>query len=62
LPRSITELPLLFSVVLVHRPHLPDGKLSRAFFPVVVNEKYPGAIMVLPSRWWPTWLRELWIE
>lgn len=60
-PRSITELPVLFSVVLIHRPHLPDGKLSCAYFPVVVNEKYPGAIMVLPSRWWPTWLRELWM-
>lgn len=59
-PRSITELPVLFSVVLIHRKHLPDGKLSRAFFPVVLNEKFPGAIMVLPSRWWPAWLRELW--
>jgi hypothetical protein len=61
-PKSISELPLLVSTVLIHRPHLPDGKLSLAFFPVVMNEKHPGAIMVLPSRWWPVGFRELWTQ
>jgi hypothetical protein len=59
-PRSISEHPVLFSVVLIHRPHLPDGKLSLPYFPVVMNEKHPGAIMVLPSRWWLPAFRELW--
>jgi hypothetical protein len=61
-PRSVSERPLLVSTVLIHRPHLPEGKLSLAYFPVVMNEKHPGAIMVLPSRWWPTWLREHWTQ
>jgi hypothetical protein len=59
-PKSISDRPLLVSTVLIHRPHLPDGKLSRSYFPVVMNEKYPGAIMVLPSRWWVAGFREQW--
>lgn len=59
-PKSISELPLKISTVLIHRRHLPDGKLSLPYFPVVVNEKHPGAIMVLPSRWWVPGFRELW--
>jgi hypothetical protein len=39
---------------------LPDGKLSLPYFPVVMNEKHPGAIMVLPSRWWLKAFSELW--
>jgi len=59
-PQSITRLPVKFSVMLVHRKHLADGKLSLPYFPVVMNDKHPGAIMILPSRWWPTWFKELW--
>jgi hypothetical protein len=59
-PTSISPLPLRVSTVLIHRPHLPDGKLSMSYFPVVMNDQHPGAIMVLPSRWWPAWLREIW--
>ena len=59
-PKSISALPLKISTVLIHRKHLPDGKLSLPYFPVVTNDKHPGAIMVLPSRWWPNWFRELW--
>lgn len=53
-PTSISEHPLKVSTVLIHRKHLPDGKLSMPYFPVVLNDKHPGAIMVLPSRWWVT--------
>jgi len=59
-PKSISELPLKISTVLIHRKHLPDGKLSLPYFPVVMNDKHPGAIMVLPSRWWPKWFSEHW--
>jgi len=61
-PTSITMLPLKFSVMLVHRKHLPDGKLSLPYFPLVMNDKHPGAVMILPSRWWQTALRERWTQ
>lgn len=60
MPTSITRLPVKLSVMLVHRKHLPDGKLSLPYFPLVMNDKHPGDIMILPSRRWPTWLREHW--
>jgi hypothetical protein len=59
-PKSISECPLRVSTVLIHRRHLPDGKLSRSYFPVVMNDMHPGAIMVLPSRWWTKAFSELW--
>ena len=60
-PESITPHRLLVSSILFHRRHLPDGKLSLSYFPVLVNDKYPGVVMVLPSRWWPDELTGRWV-
>ncbi len=36
-------------------------KLSKSFFPVLINDKFPGVVMVLPERWWPQPLRNQWL-
>ena len=60
-PPSISRQPLLVSTVLFHRKHLPDGRLTLPYFPVLINDKFPGVAMVLPSRWWPEELRARWL-
>jgi hypothetical protein len=52
-PKSISHHPLLMSTVLFHRKHLPGRKITQPYFPVLINDKFPGVVMALPSRWWP---------
>lgn len=52
-PKSISPHPLLVSTVLFHRNHLPGRKITQPYFPVLINDKFPGVVMALPSRWWP---------
>jgi hypothetical protein len=59
-PRSISPHPLLVSTVLFHRDHLPDRKLSRSVFPVLINDALPGVAMVLPSQLWPHEFVDAW--
>ena len=61
-PSGISPRPLLVSTVLFHRNHLPDRKLSLAYFPLLINDKFPGVVMVLPSRWWPAELNARWLS
>lgn len=51
---------IAISTVLFHRPHLANGQLSLPYFPLLINHSYPGAVMVLPSRWWPQELLQRW--
>ncbi len=57
-PPSLSRQPLYMSTVLFHRKHLPDQKITQLHFPVLINEKFPGVVMALPSRWWPQDLLE----
>lgn len=52
-PQSLSHQPLRMSTVLFHRKHLPGEKIKLLHFPVLINEKFPGVVMPLPSRWWP---------
>lgn len=52
-PQSMSRHPLYMSTVLFHRKHLPGRKITKPHFPVLINEKFPGVVMALPSRWWP---------
>lgn len=61
-PSSISQWPLLVSTLLFHRNHLPDKKLSLAYFPLLINDQCPGVVMVLPSRWWPAELNARWLS
>jgi len=59
-PPSISAYPLLISTVFFCREHLPNHKLEGGHFPLLINERYPGVVMVLPSRWWPDELVDEW--
>jgi hypothetical protein len=59
-PASVSPHRLQLSSVLFHRPHLPGGKVSLMYFPLLVNDRHPGAVMVLPGRFWPGPLERRW--
>lgn len=52
-PAAISQDGLLVSSVLFHREHLPGGKLDDLSLPVVISDRHPGLVMVLPFAWWP---------
>lgn len=41
--------------------HLPDGMVTLPYFPVIVSDRSPGAVMVLPWRLWPPDFTEEWM-
>jgi hypothetical protein len=57
-PECISQHRLLVSTLLFHRKHLPDRKITLPHFPVLINDKFPGVVMALPSRWWPAELMD----
>jgi len=59
-PPSLGAHGLLMSTLLIHRPHLPGGRLAGLRFPVLVADEAPGLAMVLPARFWPAALRAAW--
>ncbi|MBX3671122.1 MAG: hypothetical protein KF778_22220 [Rhodocyclaceae bacterium] len=59
-PESISHCGLQFTSVYFERRHLPGGKLGAGLLPVLVSEDHPGCVMVLPARWWPDALLDLW--
>lgn len=50
-PSFISHMPLQAATVLVWRPHLPDGVLSRPLVPILINES-THAVTLLPARYW----------
>jgi hypothetical protein len=52
-PAAISPHSLLVSSVLFHREHLPDRKLDELCLPIVLSDRHPGLVMVLPFTWWP---------
>jgi hypothetical protein len=59
-PASVSATPLRMSTFLVHRQHLPEGRLVFPFFPLLLHPHQPGIVAVLPSRWWPAELLARW--
>lgn len=62
IPPSIAPGIVLLSTTYFHRPHLPGGMLRGPFFPILINDRLPGMVMVLPERWWPQRLRSEWLS
>lgn len=60
-PQSVTRGLILLSTTFFHRPHLPNAKLTGSHYPILINDKYPGVVMVLPERWWPQRWHNLWL-
>lgn len=60
-PLCISSDGARLTSLMFNRVHLPSGKLSGAHFPVLVDEAYPGAAMILPSRFWPQALIDQWM-
>lgn len=52
-PAAVNSHGLLVSSVLFHRDHLPERKLEELCIPIVISDRYPGLVMVLPFTWWP---------
>jgi hypothetical protein len=60
-PRSLSlNLNCAISTVMFSRKHLPNRRLSQSFFPLIVSPEEPHIAMVLPSRYWPDELIEIW--
>ncbi len=48
------------STLMVYRQHLPDAKLSRDLFPLLVLEQEDCVAMILPCEFWPLPLLQEW--
>jgi hypothetical protein len=52
-PESLSGgLDLTYTTVMVHRKHLPDGRLVAPYFPLLIHAESRAA-MILPARYWP---------
>jgi hypothetical protein len=59
-PQSISPWPLLASTLYIDRRSLPDGVLQ-SVFPLLMDDAQPGPVMLLPPRYWPDWLEDVWM-
>ena len=61
-PESLSgDLDLTYTTIMVHRKHLPEGRLVAPYFPLLIHAESRAA-MILPARYWPDdfmagWLR-----
>jgi cellulose synthase operon protein C len=56
------DLPTEISVIQVIRQHLPNGYLSRGYFPLLVSSADPKIAMILPSRYWGAAMIDWWLS
>jgi Fe-S cluster assembly iron-binding protein IscA len=62
LPAALTGGPAVcFTTTLVHRLRLPTGFLADGILPVVVCPEHTPWNMLLPARYWPAALCDLWL-
>lgn len=62
-PYAISEAhTMLMSTAMVCRKHLPNGFLNHFFVPVLISDRCPGSLMILPSRWWPAAFAAAWVD
>lgn len=60
-PPSLTSgLRCYYTCIMVHRGHLPDGKLSQGYYPLLAGAEGTDACMILPSKYWPPSLVKRW--
>jgi hypothetical protein len=63
LPRSLCEGKKAYlTTCLIQPSHLPGGYLAVGYFPLLIWPEGTKSVMVLPARYWPEELRELWRE
>ncbi len=61
LPRSLCRgKTAYFTTCLIRPSHLPRGHLAAGFFPLVICPERTEAVMILPARYWPAELCEVW--
>ena len=61
-PASLGARGARVASLVLHRAHLPGGRLSGQLLPVVVSDDVPGMVAVLPERYWPAALRAQWLR
>ncbi len=60
-PAAISpDLPCAVSSIFFDRKHLPNGVLSQSFFPIIVSARDPRLGAIVPARYWPQPLLNLW--
>ena len=61
IPEELTEgVECFYTSILVHRNHLPNNVLSMGVFHLLVNPEETEATMILPFKYWPKSLINLW--
>ncbi len=60
--RLSPKLPCALSTVMFNRAHLPNRRLSRQVFPVMVTPGPRQVAVVLPSHFWPARFCTFWVE
>ena len=59
-PKVLTGGPdVRTATIMVYRKHLPHGHIDFGFFPLLLHDDIPAA-MIVPHRWWPPRLKALW--
>jgi hypothetical protein len=60
-PESLSGgLDLTYTTIMVHRKHLPDGRLVAPYFPLLIHAESRAA-MILPARYWPDDFMKGWL-
>lgn len=54
-------LDLTYTTIMVHRKHLPEGRLTTPYFPLLIHDE-TRASMILPARYWPEEFLKGWIR
>ena len=54
-------LDLTYTTIMVHRRHLPEGRLAVPYFPLLIHPESRAA-MILPARFWPDDFLEEWVQ
>ena len=63
LPRPLCEGKKAYLTTCLIRPsHLPGGHVAAGYFPLLVWPEGTQSVLVLPARYGPEELRELWRE
>lgn len=55
------ELDLTYTTIMVHRRHLPEGRLAVPYFPLLIHPESRAA-MILPARYWPDDFLDEWMQ
>ena len=61
-PEKLSDgLDLTYTTIMVHRRHLPEGRLAVPYFPLLIHPESRAA-MILPARYWPDDFLEEWVK